>query len=116
MKPELGYGARAAGHPGEFEAGVRLWDSRGQTAVVREAHARADCRGHLDKAIAKAKATPNLKDYTVSASSIQAAAGSINEDLASLVMVRVLSITPKKSHRFSWFRDPNTPSSPQRVL
>ena len=34
--------------------------------------------GTADEAMAKAKATPNLKDYTVSASSIQAAANAPN--------------------------------------
>ena len=34
--------------------------------------------GTVDEAIAKVKATPNLKDYYVSASTIQAAAGAAN--------------------------------------
>jgi hypothetical protein len=79
MKPELGYGARERpGIPANstlvFDYEILAVKPLAFVKLMREAIAA----GTVDEAIAKAKATPNLKDYYVSASSIQAAASAAN--------------------------------------
>jgi len=79
MKPELGYGARErTGIPANstliFDYEILAVKPLSFAKLMREAIAA----GTVDEAIAKAKATPNLKDYYVSASSIQAAANVAN--------------------------------------
>ena len=75
MKPELGYGARE--RPGippnstlTFDYEILAVKPQSFAKLMREAIAA----GTVDEAIAKVKATPNLKDYYVSASSIESAA------------------------------------------
>ena len=75
MTPELGYGARERpGIPANstlvFDYEILAVKPLSFAKLMREAIAA----GTVDEAIAKAKAMPNLKDYYVSASSIQAAA------------------------------------------
>ena len=79
MKPELGYGARErTGIPANstlvFDYEILAVKPLSFAKLMREAIAA----GTVDEAIAKAKATPNLKDYYVSASSIQAAVSAAN--------------------------------------
>jgi len=79
MKPELGYGARErSGIPANstlvFDYEILAVKPLSFAKLMREAIAA----GTVDEAIAKAKATPNLKNYYVSASSIQAAANAAN--------------------------------------
>lgn len=79
MKPELGYGARERpGIPANstltFDYEILAVKPLTFVKLMREAMAA----GTVDEAIAKAKATPNLRDYYVSASSIQAAANAAN--------------------------------------
>lgn len=79
MKPELGYGARErTGIPANstlvFDYEILGVKPLSFVKLIRDAIAT----GTVDEAIAKAKATPNLKDYYVSASSIQAAANAAN--------------------------------------
>ena len=79
MKPELGYGARErTGIPANstltFDYEILAVKPLSFAKLMREAIAA----GTVDEAIAKAKAMPNLKDYYVSASSIQAAANVAN--------------------------------------
>ena len=79
MTPELGYGARERpGIPANsiltFDYEILAVKPLTFVKLMREAIAA----GTVDEAIAKAKATPNLKDYYVSASSIQAAANAAN--------------------------------------
>lgn len=79
MKPELAYGARERpGIPANstlvFDYEILAVKPLSFVKLVREAIAA----GTVDEAIAKARATPNLKDYYVSASSIQAAANAAN--------------------------------------
>ena len=79
MKPELGYGARErTGIPANstrvFDYEILAVKPLSFARLMREAIAT----GTVDEAIAKAKATTNLKDYYVSASSIQAAATAAN--------------------------------------
>ena len=79
MKPELGYGARErTGIPANstlvFDYEILAVKPLSFAKLMREAIAA----GTVDEAIAKVKATPNLKDYYVSASSIQAAANAAN--------------------------------------
>jgi hypothetical protein len=73
MTPSSATALASDGHPGKLDTGLRLRDSGGQAADVCEAHPRRIAAGTVDEAIAKAKATPNLKEHYVSASSIQAA-------------------------------------------
>ena len=79
MKPELGYGARERpGIPANstlvFDYEILAVKPLAFVKLMRDAIAA----GTVDEAIAKAKATPNLKDHYVSASSIQAAATAAN--------------------------------------
>ena len=79
MKPDLGYGARErTGIPANstlvFDYEILAVKPLSFVKLIRDAIAT----GTVDEAIAKAKATPNLKDYYVSASSIQAAANAAN--------------------------------------
>src|SRR5262245_14094285 len=79
MSPELGYGARErTGIPANstlvFDYEILAVKPLSFVKLMREAIAA----GTVDEAIAKARATPNLKDYYVSASSIQAAANTAN--------------------------------------
>ena len=79
MTPELGYGARErTGIPANstlvFDYEILAVKPLTVVKLLREAIAA----GTVDEAIAKVKATPNLKDYYVSASTIQAAAGAAN--------------------------------------
>ena len=79
MTPELAYGARErTGIPANstlvFDYEILAVKPLAFVKLMREAIAA----GTVDEAIAKAKATPNLKEYYVSASSIQAAANAAN--------------------------------------
>jgi len=79
MKPELAYGARErTGIPANstlvFDYEILAVKPLSVVKLLRDAIAA----GTVDDAIAKAKATPNLKDYYISASSIQAAANAAN--------------------------------------
>ena len=79
MTPELGYGARErTGIPANstlvFDYEILAVKPLSVAKLMRDAMAA----GTVDEAIAKVKATPNLKDYYVSASSIQAAANAAN--------------------------------------
>jgi hypothetical protein len=79
MKPELGYGARERpGIPANstlvFDYEILAVKPLAFVKLMRDAIAT----GTVDDAIARAKATPNLKDHYVSASSIQAAANAAN--------------------------------------
>lgn len=79
MKPELGYGARErTGIPANstlvFDYEILAVKPRSFARLMRDGMAA----GTVDEAIAAAKATPNLKDYYVSAASIQAAANAAN--------------------------------------
>lgn len=75
MKPELGYGARErTGIPANstlvFDYEILAVKPLSFGRLIRDAFAA----GTVDEALAKVKATPNLKSYYVSASSVQAAA------------------------------------------
>ena len=79
MKPELGYGARErTGIPANstlvFDYEILAVKPLSFAKLMREALAA----GTVDEAIARARATANLRDYYVSASSIQAAANAAN--------------------------------------
>jgi hypothetical protein len=79
MKPELGYGARERpGIPANstltFDYEILAVKPLSFAKLMRDPIAT----GTVDDAIAKVKATPNLKDYYVSPSSIQAAANAAN--------------------------------------
>jgi hypothetical protein len=79
MKPELAYGARErTGIPANstlvFDYEILAVKPKSLLRLLRDAIAA----GTVDEAIAKAKATPDLKDYYVSASGIQAAANVAN--------------------------------------
>ena len=79
MKPELAYGARErTGIPANstlvFDYEILAVKPLSFVKLMRDAIAA----GTVDEAIAKAKSTPNLKDYYVSGSSIQAAANAAN--------------------------------------
>jgi hypothetical protein len=79
MTPELAYGPRArTGIPANstlvFDYEILAVKPLSFVKLMREAIAA----GTVDEAIAKAKATPDLKDHYVSASSIQAAANAAN--------------------------------------
>ena len=78
MTPELGYGARErTGIPANstvFDYEILAVKPLSFAKLMREALAA----GTVDEAIAKVNATPNLKTYYVSASSIQAAANAAN--------------------------------------
>jgi len=79
MKPDLGYGARERpGIPANstlmFDYEILAVKPLSFLRLMRDAIAA----GTVDEAIAKAKATPTLKDYYVSASSIQSAANVAN--------------------------------------
>ena len=79
MTPELAYGARERpGIPANstlvFDYEILAVKPLSLARLVREAIAA----GTVDEAIASVKATPNLKNYYVSASSIQAAANAAN--------------------------------------
>ena len=79
MKPELGYGARErTGIPANstlvFDYEILAVKPQSFLRLIRDGIAA----GTVDEAIAKAKATPDLKTYYVSASSIQAAASAAN--------------------------------------
>jgi len=81
MKPELGYGARErTGIPANstlvFDYEILAVKPLSFVKLVREAIAAGTVT--IDEAIAKVKATPDLKNYYVSASSIQAAANAAN--------------------------------------
>jgi tetratricopeptide (TPR) repeat protein len=95
MKPELGYGARErTGIPANstltFDYEILAVKPLSFAKLMREAIAA----GTVDEAIAKAKAMPNLKDYYVSASSIQAAATVANrKEAGSNEKVIALGIT-----------------------
>lgn len=95
MKPELAYGARERpGIPANstltFDYEVLSVKPLSFVKLMREAIAA----GTVDEAIAKAKATPNLKDYFVSPSSIQAAASAANrKEPGSNEKVLALGIT-----------------------
>jgi hypothetical protein len=95
MKPELGYGARErTGIPANstlvFDYEILAVKPLSFATLMREAIAA----GTVDEAIAKAKATPNLKDYYVSASSIQSAASAANrKEAGSNEKVLTLGLT-----------------------
>jgi len=95
MKPELGYGARERpGIPANstliFDYEILAVKPLSFAKLMREAIAA----GTVDDAIAKAKATPNLKEYYVSASSIQAAANVANrKEVGSGERVLALGLT-----------------------
>lgn len=79
MKPELGYGARErTGIPANstlvFDYEILAVKPLSFAKLMREAIAA----GTVDEAVAKARATPNLKEYYVSASSIQSTANAAN--------------------------------------
>jgi hypothetical protein len=79
MKPELGYGARErTGIPANstltFDYEILAVKPLTFAKLVRDAIAA----GTVDEAIAKVKATPDLKSYYASASSIQSAATAAN--------------------------------------
>jgi hypothetical protein len=79
MKPELAYGARErTGIPANstlvFDYEILAVKPLSFVKLIRDAIAT----GTVDEAIAKVKATTNLKDYYVSAPSIQAAANAAN--------------------------------------
>lgn len=79
MKPELGYGARErTGIPANstltFDYEILAVKPLSFAKLMREAIAA----GTVDEAIAKAKATPNLKDHHVSVSGVQSAANAAN--------------------------------------
>jgi hypothetical protein len=79
MTPELGYGARERpGIPANstlvFDYEILAVKPLTFAKLIRDGIAA----GTVDEAIAKAKATPNLKEHYVSASSIQAAASAAN--------------------------------------
>jgi tetratricopeptide (TPR) repeat protein len=79
MKPELGYGARERpGIPANstltFDYEILAVKPLSFAKLMREALAA----GTVDDAIAKVQATPDLKNYYVSASSVQAAANAAN--------------------------------------
>ncbi len=79
MKPELAYGARErTGIPANstlvFDYEILAVKPLSFARLMRDGIAG----GTVDEAIAKVKATPNLKDYYVSASSIQSAANAAN--------------------------------------
>jgi len=79
MKPELGYGARErTGIPANstltFDYEILAVKPLSFARLMREGLAA----GTVDEAIATVKATPDLKNYYVSASSIQAAANAAN--------------------------------------
>lgn len=85
MKPELAYGARERpGIPANstltFDYEILSVKPRSFARLMRDAMAA----GTVDDAIAKVKATPDLKDYYVSASSIQSAANAANRKEAAL--------------------------------
>lgn len=95
MKPELGYGARE--RPG-IPANSTLTFDYEILAVKPQSFARlmrdALAAGTVDEAIAKVKATPDLKGYYVSASSIQAAANAANrKEAGSNEKVLALGLT-----------------------
>ncbi len=95
MKPELAYGARErTGIPANstltFDYEILAVKPQSFVRLMRDAIAE----GTVDDAIAKVKATPNLKDYYVSASSIQSAAGAANrKEPGSNEKVLALGIT-----------------------
>jgi tetratricopeptide (TPR) repeat protein len=79
MTPDLGYGPRErTGIPANstlvFDYEILAVKPLSLARLMRDAIAA----GTVDEAIANVKATPNLKDYYVSASSIQAAASAAN--------------------------------------
>jgi hypothetical protein len=79
MKPELAYGPRErTGIPANstlvFDYEILAVKPLSFAKLMRDAIAA----GTVDEAIAKVKATPNLKDYYVSASNVQAAATAAN--------------------------------------
>jgi len=79
MKPELGYGARErTGIPANstlvFDYEILAVKPLSFVKLIRDGISA----GTVDEAIATARATPNLKSYYVSASSIQAAASAAN--------------------------------------
>jgi peptidylprolyl isomerase len=83
MKPELGYGERGNRDIPPNTTIVFDYEILGVKRLsflrlLRDGLAA----GTVDEAIAAAKATPNLKDYYVSASSVQAAASAANRKLA----------------------------------
>lgn len=95
MKPELAYGARErTGIPANstltFDYEILAVKPLSFAKLVREAVAA----GTVDEAIAKVKATPDLKTYFVSASSIQAAANAANrKEAGSNEKVLALGLT-----------------------
>ncbi|HXT68134.1 MAG TPA: FKBP-type peptidyl-prolyl cis-trans isomerase [Vicinamibacterales bacterium] len=99
MKPELGYGTRErTGIPANstlvFDYEILAVKPLSFVKLMREAIAA----GTGDEAIAKARALPNLKDYYVSASSIQAAANAANRKAAGTnekVLELGLTLLPK---------------------
>ena len=81
MTPELGYGARdRTGIPANstlvFDYEILAVKPLSFAKLMREAIAAGTMT--IDEAIANVKATPNLKEYYVSASSIQSAANAAN--------------------------------------
>jgi len=95
MKPELGYGERErTGIPANstliFDYEILAVKPLSFLKLMRDGIAA----GTVDEAIAKAKATTNLKDYYVSASSIQAAANAANrKEAGSNEKVLTLGLT-----------------------
>jgi len=95
MKPELAYGARErTGIPANstltFDYEILAVKPLSFAKLMREAIAA----GTVDEAIATVKATPNLKGYYVSASSIQSAANAANrKEAGSNEKVLVLGLT-----------------------
>lgn len=84
MTPELGYGDRArTGIPANstlvFDYEILAVKPLSFAKLMREGLAAS---ATVDEAIAKARATPNLKDHFVSASSVQSAAGAANRKQA----------------------------------
>lgn len=101
MKPELGYGARERpGIPANstlvFDYEILAVKPLSFVKLMREAIAAGTVT--IDEAIANVKATPNLTDYYVSASSIQAAANAANRREAGTnekVLALGLTLLPK---------------------
>jgi hypothetical protein len=100
MKPELAYGDRArTGIPANstltFDYEIIAVKPLSFAKVMREALAATST---VDDAIAKVKATPNLKKYYVSASTVQSAASAANRKKAGegeKVLALGLTLLPK---------------------
>ena len=120
MKPELAYGARERpGIPANstltFDYEILAVKPLSVAKLMRE----AITAGTVDEAIARVKATPNLIDYYISASSIQAAANAANrKEAGSNEKVLALDSRSCRTHiscikRWAGFR-PRAGTSPRR--